>query len=73
MGGSVGRLRNNFYLDLRREYQKEEVNSFLYRYFWTESVMELIEKYFPHLSNAVPPENGAQIRALLKKEISRET
>ncbi len=71
MGGSVGRLRNNFYQNLRREYQKEEVNSFLYRYFWTESVMELIEKYFPHLSNAVPPENGAQIRALLKKEISR--
>ena len=68
MGHTVGGLRDSFYRDLRREYRDKGVDSFLYRYFWTEAVTGLLEEYFPRLSLECPvqPENSGQIGARLK-------
>lgn len=68
MGNAVGGLRDSFYRELRREYRDEGVDSFLYRYFWTESVTELLEEYVPQLPVECPiqPENSGQIRERLR-------
>ncbi len=71
MGNAVGGLRDRFYRDLRREYRDEGVNSFLYRYFWTEAVTELLEEYVPQFPAECPlqPENSSRIRALLEEAV----
>ena len=71
MENDVGGLRDSFYRDLRREYRDEGVNSFLYRYFWTEAVTELLEEYAPQFPVECPvqPENSGRIRALLEEAV----
>lgn len=71
MGNAVGGLRDRFYRDLRREYRDEGVNSFLYRYFWTEAVTELLEEFVPQFPAECPlqPENSSRIRALLEEAV----
>lgn len=71
MGNAVGGLRDSFYRDLRREYRDEGVSSFLYRYFWTEAVTELLEEYVPQLPVECPVqlENSGRIRALLEEAV----
>lgn len=71
MGDDVGGLRDRFYRELRRKYRDEGVNAFLYRYFWTDAVTELLEKYVPNLPAPCPiqPESGAEIRALLAEAV----
>lgn len=71
MGNTVGGLRDSFYRDLRREYRDEGVSSFLYRYFWTEAVTELLEEYVPRPPAECPvqPENSGRIRALLEEAV----
>lgn len=71
MGSAVGGLRDSFYRNLRREYRDEGVNSFLYRYFWTEAVTELLEEYVPRFPAECPlqPENSGRIRSLLEEAV----
>lgn len=72
MGNAVGGLRDSFYRDLRREYRDEGVNSFLYRYFWAEAVMELLEEYVPRFPVECPIqlENSGQIRECLRDAVA---
>lgn len=71
MENAVGGLRDSFYRDLRRKYREEGTDSFLYRYFWTEAVTELLEKYAPRRPAECPirPENSGRIRALLEEAV----
>lgn len=71
MGNDVGGLRDSFYRDLRREYRDEGVNSFLYQYFWTEAVTELLEEYAPRFSveRPIQPEDSGRIRAWLEEAV----
>ena len=69
MGNAVSGLRDSFYRDLRREYRDEGVNAFLYQYFWTEAVTELVKEYVPQLPVEcfIQPENSGWIRARLEE------
>lgn len=60
-------IREDFYYDLIETYERQAEASFLYRYFWAESVAELLEEHFPQLPVAEPlaPKNGPRIKKRL--------
>ena len=72
MGQPVSGLRDRFYRRLILAYRKEGVDSFLYRYFWTESVTELLNKHLPAYSGSVQPEDEKAIREALRKCLDLE-
>lgn len=69
MENDVGGLRDSFYQNLRREYRMEGADSFLYRYFWTEAVTELLEEYRLSVDCPIAPENSGTIRAGLETAV----
>ena len=65
MGQPVSGLRDRFYRRLILDYRKEGVDSFLYRYFWTESVTELLQKHLPAYPGPVQPEDEEAVQERL--------
>ena len=49
MESPVNTIRDNFYRDLILEYTGRGEQSFLYRYFWADSISGLLEEHFPKL------------------------
>lgn len=49
MESLVNTIRDDFYRDLILEYTRRGEHSFLYRYFWADSVSGLLEEHFPEL------------------------
>lgn len=70
MGKSVNGIRETFYHDLICDYRQDDKRtaSFLYRYFWVENVVGLLEKYFPR----VPIERSLLEKCLPKDESQSE-
>lgn len=66
-------IRDNFYRDLILEYTNEGEQSFLYRYFWADSVSGLLEEHFPGLSlRRIPrPKDGRRIREKLARVLEK--
>ena len=71
MGQPVSNLRDRFYRRLILTYRKEGVDSFLYRYFWTESITELLNKYLPAYLGSVRPEDEGAIKERLSEALRR--
>lgn len=66
-------IRDNFYRDLILEYTNEGEQSFLYRYFWADSISGLLEEHFPGLSlRRIPrPKDGRRIREKLARVLEK--
>lgn len=71
MGQPVSNLRDRFYRRLILGYRKEGVDSFLYRYFWTASIKELLKKYLPAYLESVQPEDEGAIKERLSEALRR--
>ncbi len=56
MERSVSMIRDRFFRDLIIEYMNQGERSFLYRYFWADSVSGLLEEYLPELSGKRSPQ-----------------
>lgn len=67
MEGSVNTVRYHFYRDLIHEYMNEGEQSFLYRYFWADSVSGFLEEHFPKasLKRTSRPEDEPRIKKML--------
>ncbi|MCI9121110.1 MAG: hypothetical protein HFG00_06240 [Oscillibacter sp.] len=65
MERSVGGLRDRFYRDLTEEYQERQTQSSLYRFFWRESMEELLKESLPRLlsQNPVPEKDLSELLA----------
>ncbi len=73
MEGSVNSIRDNFYRDLILEYTSRAERSFLYRYFWADSISGLLEEHFPELSTkrALRRKDEALIRKKLAEHLKK--
>lgn len=69
MEESVSGIRGTFYHSLIDDYQEKQERSFLYRYFWAESIKGLFEKHFPKIKikRAFRPEDEPRIRHRLSE------
>ena len=68
MESPVNTIRDNFYRDLILEYTGRGERSFLYRYFWTDSISGLLEEHFPELSMKRIPR--LKDKFLIKKKLA---
>ena len=71
MERSVSSIRDRFYRDLILEYANEGEHSFLYRYFWADSVSGLLEEHLPGLSmrRTPQPEDSPKIKVRLARDL----
>lgn len=66
MEAPVSGIRETFFRDASLSYQRDAENSFLYRYFWQDSVRDLAEKYLPHVrADDLTPKDAPKIKAQL--------
>lgn len=67
MEGSVNTVRYIFYQDLIDEYVHDGKESFLYRYFWADSVSGFLEEHFPGTrpKRTLRPEDEPGIKKML--------
>lgn len=67
MEGSVNTVRYIFYQDLIDEYVHDGKESFLYRYFWADSVSGFLEEHFPRTrpKRTLCPEDEPGIKKML--------
>ncbi|MEY8388060.1 hypothetical protein AALC17_12305 [Oscillospiraceae bacterium 38-13] len=65
MERSVGGLRDRFYRDLTEDYLERQTQSSLYRFFWRESMEELLKESLPCLlsQSPVPGEDLSELLA----------
>lgn len=64
----VSGFSGSFYQDLLYEYKRDGLHSFLYRYFWRESIRELLEKRSIPFSASPDSENAGPVRKLLRDQ-----
>jgi len=67
MGRSVGGLRDRFYRDLIEDYQERHTQSTLHRFFWRESMEELLRESLPRLLSKEPVP-GESLSELLDRD-----
>lgn len=67
MGRSVGGLRDRFYRDLIEDYQERHTQSTLHRFFWRESMEELLRESLPRLLSKEPVP-GESLSKLLDRD-----
>lgn len=74
MERSVSTIRDRFYRDLILEYIEWADRSFLYRYFWADSVSGLLEEYLPGFPLERPPQpkDGRAIREQLVRTLKED-
>ena len=74
MERSVSTIRDRFYRDLILEYIQWAERSFLYRYFWADSVSGLLEEYLPGFPMEGPPQpkDGRAIREQLARTLKED-
>ncbi len=74
MERSVSTIRDRFYRDLILEYIEWAERSFLYRYFWADSVSGLLEEYLPGfpLEGTPQPKDGRAIREQLVRILKED-
>ena len=63
MERSVSTIRDHFYRDLILEYIEWAERSFLYRYFWADSVSGLLEEYLPGFPMEGPLSQRTDVRS----------
>ncbi len=74
MESPVNTIRDNFYRDLILEYTGRGEQSFLYRYFWADSISGLLEEHFPGLlkkwTTRLKDEPLTTLTALIRKDLA---